>query len=40
MAKVTAVSGRSYPLELDGDYLGEQDEVVYGVRPRALRVVA
>ena len=39
-AKVTAVGGRSFPLEVDGDYLGERDEVVYRVRPRALPVVA
>ncbi len=39
-AKVTAAGGRSFPLEVDGDYLGERDEVVYGVRPRALRVGA
>ncbi len=36
----TAAGGRSFPLEVDGDYLGERDEVVYGVRPRALRVGA
>ena len=39
-AKVTAVGDRSFPLEVDGDYLGERDEVVYRVRPRALPVVA
>ncbi len=39
-ARVTAVGGKSFPLEVDGDYLGERDAVVYGVRPAALRVVA
>jgi diacylglycerol kinase family enzyme len=29
-----------FPLEVDGDYLGEHTEAVYGVAPRALRVVA
>jgi diacylglycerol kinase family enzyme len=29
-----------FPLEVDGDYLGEHTEAVYGVAPGALRVVA
>jgi diacylglycerol kinase family enzyme len=29
-----------FPLEVDGDYLGEHIEAVYGVAPAALRVVA
>jgi diacylglycerol kinase family enzyme len=29
-----------FPLEVDGDYLGEHTEAVYGVAPGALRIVA
>jgi diacylglycerol kinase family enzyme len=29
-----------FPLEVDGDYLGEHTEAVYGVAPGALRVIA
>ena len=29
-----------FPLQVDGDYLGEHTEAVYGVAPGALRVVA
>jgi diacylglycerol kinase family enzyme len=29
-----------FPLEVDGDYLGEHTEAVYGVSPAALRVIA
>jgi diacylglycerol kinase family enzyme len=29
-----------FPLEVDGDYLGEHTEALYGVAPRALRIVA
>ena len=43
-ARVTSLDsgGRPYrfPLEVDGDYLGEHTEAVYGVDPAALRVVA
>jgi len=31
---------RAFPLEVDGDYLGEFTEVTYGVHPRALQVVS
>jgi diacylglycerol kinase family enzyme len=30
----------AFPLQVDGDYLGEHTEAVYGVAPAALRVVA
>jgi diacylglycerol kinase family enzyme len=39
-ARVSAVDGTPFPLEVDGDYLGERDEVRYGVRPGGLAVVA
>jgi hypothetical protein len=29
-----------FPLEVDGDYLGEHTEAVYGIAPGALRVVS
>jgi diacylglycerol kinase family enzyme len=38
-ARVRALDGASFPLEVDGDYLGERDEVRYSVRPAALAVV-
>ena len=39
-ARITAVGEAPFPLEVDGDYLGERDEVAFSVRPRALAVVA
>jgi diacylglycerol kinase family enzyme len=43
-ARVTslAVGGEPlrFPLEVDGDYLGEHTEAVYGIAPGALRVVS
>lgn len=39
-ARVTSADGRPFPLEVDGDYLGERDEVRYRVRPGGLAVVA
>jgi len=30
----------TFPLQVDGDFLGEHTESVYGVAPGALRVVA
>jgi diacylglycerol kinase family enzyme len=43
-ARVTALeqdgAPMPFPLEVDGDYLGEHTEALYGVAPRALRVVA
>jgi diacylglycerol kinase family enzyme len=37
--RVTAIDG-SFPAQVDGDYLGEFDELAYGVSPRALTVVS
>ena len=39
-ARVTSVDGRPFPLQVDGDYLGEVDEAAYAVVPRSLSVVA
>ncbi len=39
-ARVTSVDGTPFPLEVDGDYLGERDEVCYRVKPGGLAVVA
>jgi diacylglycerol kinase family enzyme len=38
--QVVALDERPFPLEVDGDYIGEFSEAVYGVSPRALPVVA
>jgi diacylglycerol kinase family enzyme len=43
-ARVTSLEANGtpipFPLEVDGDYLGEHTEAVYGIAPAALRVVA
>jgi diacylglycerol kinase family enzyme len=39
-ARVTSVDGRPFPLEMDGDYIGEFEEAHYKAAPRALAVVA
>ena len=39
-ARVTSVDGRPFPLQVDGDYLGEVEEASYSVVPRGLAVVA
>jgi len=39
-ARVTSVDGAPFPLEVDGDYLGERDEVRYRVKAGGLAVVA
>jgi diacylglycerol kinase family enzyme len=39
-ARVTAIGEGPFPLEVDGDFVGERDEVTYGVSPGALAVVA
>jgi len=39
-ATVAPVDGRPLPVDADGEYLGEHDRVVYGVKPAALNVVA
>jgi diacylglycerol kinase family enzyme len=38
--RVERVGDRALPVEVDGDYVGEFDEVEYGIAPRSLRVVA
>jgi diacylglycerol kinase family enzyme len=39
-ARVVTADGRPFPLEVDGDYIGEFSQVEYGVSPRALVAVA
>jgi diacylglycerol kinase family enzyme len=39
-ARVVALEDRAFPLEVDGDYIGEVMEAAYGVSPGALAVVA
>ncbi|HEX8856808.1 MAG TPA: diacylglycerol kinase family protein [Thermoleophilaceae bacterium] len=39
-ARVVSADGRPFPLEVDGDYIGEFEEVAYAVAPRALTVVS
>ena len=39
-ARVTALEHGHFPLQIDGDYLGEFDEIEYGVRPGGLLVVS
>jgi diacylglycerol kinase family enzyme len=38
--RVDAVDDRPFPLEVDGDYIGEFTEAAYGISPGALAVVA
>jgi diacylglycerol kinase family enzyme len=37
---VRAADGRRLPLQVDGDFIGEVEEVRYGIKPRALTVVS
>jgi diacylglycerol kinase family enzyme len=37
---VSTLDGRPFPLQMDGDYIGEFESVNYGVRPGALCVVS
>jgi diacylglycerol kinase family enzyme len=37
---VRTADGRPVPVQVDGDYVGEHDEAVFSVLPRALRVVS
>lgn len=39
-ARVTAIGGRPFPLEIDGDYAGEHERVEYATAPGSLLVVA
>ncbi|MEA2398220.1 MAG: hypothetical protein QOK25_1776 [Thermoleophilaceae bacterium] len=38
--RVTSIDGGTFPLQVDGDYVGEFDEVEFGVRPAGLAVVS
>ena len=38
--RVTACGEAPFPVQVDGDFLGEFDEIAYGISPRALAVVA
>jgi diacylglycerol kinase family enzyme len=38
--RVEALEERPFPLQVDGDYVGEFEEIRYGVAPRALAVVS
>ena len=39
-AEVRTIDDRPFPLQIDGDFMGEVDHVAYGIEPRALAVVA
>lgn len=39
-ARVTSANGEPFPVEVDGDYIGDFEEVTYEVAPGALLVVA
>jgi diacylglycerol kinase family enzyme len=39
-AQLTSCDGRPFPLQMDGDYIGEFDQVEFGVQPAGLSVVA
>jgi diacylglycerol kinase family enzyme len=39
-AKVSCLDGRPFPLHVDGDYIGEYEEIEYGIRPGGLMAVA
>ncbi|HWH31294.1 MAG TPA: hypothetical protein VNU01_01340 [Egibacteraceae bacterium] len=38
-ARVTSLAG-TFPVQVDGDYIGEFEQVTYGVAPRSLAVVS
>ena len=38
--RVSSLDGRSLPLQVDGDFIGDVPEAVFGIRPRALTVVS
>jgi diacylglycerol kinase family enzyme len=37
--RVCTRDDRPLPLQVDGDYIGEADEAVFGVRPNGIAVV-
>jgi diacylglycerol kinase family enzyme len=39
-ARVSSADGRPFPLQVDGDYVGEFDQVEYGIEPKRLVAVA
>jgi diacylglycerol kinase family enzyme len=39
-ARVRTIDGRPFPVQVDGDFIGDEEEVAYRVEPRALTVVA
>jgi diacylglycerol kinase family enzyme len=38
--RVVSADGRAVPVQVDGDYIGDAAEAVFGVWPGALHVVA
>ena len=38
--RVESIDGKTFPLQLDGDYIGEFDEIEFGVQPAGLAVVS
>jgi diacylglycerol kinase family enzyme len=38
--RIRSVDGRPLPLQVDGDFIGELDEAIFGVKPQALLVVS
>ena len=38
-ASVEALAGERFPVEVDGDYIGELDHVEYGIAPRSLSIL-
>jgi diacylglycerol kinase family enzyme len=38
--RVEATDGKTFPLQLDGDYIGEFEEIEFGVQPAGLAVVS
>ena len=40
IARVEAIDDRPFPVQVDGDYIGEFSEVEFGVKPGGLLAVA
>jgi diacylglycerol kinase family enzyme len=38
--RVRSVDDRPVPLQVDGDYIGEETEAVFEIKPGGLRVIA